>query len=159
TGLAALFLLGMWQVTPLPRDLMATVSPRTAELREQLLPAEPEEFPGGEGDAIKFPDPTISLYPEASKRVVVQVLAVLVVFVAVLNNCATVATLQRLSIVAVVNGALLAVFALVQFFTSPSDTLYWTYPSLGQVFGPFICRTHYCFYVNMCLALGLGLLM
>ena len=27
----------------------------------------------------------------------------------------------------------------------------------GQVFGPFICRNHFPFFVNICFALGVGL--
>ena len=56
------------------------------------------------------------------------------------------------------NGVLLALFGLIQFFTSPHHVLYWTFPSAGQVFGPFICRDHFPFYINMCFGLGLGLL-
>src|SRR5206468_3811317 len=38
-------------------------------------------------------------------------------------------------------------------------TIYWTYPCSVRPFGPFICRTHFPFYVNICLGLGLGLLL
>src|SRR5262249_35720035 len=34
-----------------------------------------------------------------------------------------------------------------------------TFPTQGQVFGPFICRNHFPFYANLCLGLGLGLLL
>src|SRR6185312_8153683 len=37
-------------------------------------------------------------------------------------------------------------------------TLYWSYPSLGQVFGPFINRNHFAEYINVCMGLGVGLL-
>src|SRR5262249_39732783 len=72
---------------------------------------------------------------------------------------ASAASFQRLCVVCVANGSLLALFALVQFFTSPHDTVYWTYNTLGQVYGPFICRNHFAFYLNLCIGLGLGLLL
>jgi tetratricopeptide (TPR) repeat protein len=61
--------------------------------------------------------------------------------------------------VAVANGALLSLFALVQLFNAPPQRIYWTLPTPGLVFGPFICRTHFAFYLNLCFGLGLGLLL
>jgi tetratricopeptide (TPR) repeat protein len=57
------------------------------------------------------------------------------------------------------NGALLGLFGIIQQLSSPSTLLYWTWESQGTVFGPFICRNHFSFYVNMCTGLGLGLLL
>jgi O-antigen ligase/tetratricopeptide (TPR) repeat protein len=157
--LAGMFLLGAWQITPLGRPLLGVVSPETARLYDQLLPAENEDIPytanssGIANDAGK----TISLYPGATRLAMLRILAVFLVFAVVRNNLATPQHFQRLAIAALINGALLSVFALLQFFSSPHDTLYWTYPSMGQVFGPFICKNHFPFYVNMCLGLGLGL--
>src|SRR5262249_41594197 len=59
----------------------------------------------------------------------------------------------------VLNGVLLAFFALVQFFSSPHDTVYWTYKTRGAVFGPFVCRTHFPAYMNLCISAGIGLLL
>src|SRR5262249_7231994 len=69
------------------------------------------------------------------------------------------ASLRRLSVAAVANGALLALFALVQFYTSPDNLLYWSYPTLGLGFGPFVYRNSFAFYMNLCVGLGLGLLL
>jgi O-antigen ligase/tetratricopeptide (TPR) repeat protein len=159
--LAGLFLLAVWQLTPLPRNVLAALSPATARLYEQFLPAEAEVLPSGEDTApVPFPPgSTLSLYPAATQRELVRLLAVFLVFAAVRNNLASPVALLRLSLVAVANGALLSLFALVQFFTSPHNTLYWAYPSEGEVFGPFICRNHFSFYVNVCVGLGLGLLL
>ena len=87
-----------------------------------------------------------------------QLLAVFLLFAVVRNNIASAAALRRLSVVALVNAVLLALFGLVQFFTSTPSMLYWRYPSQGRVFGPFICANHFPFYVNMCVGLGVGLL-
>ena len=74
------------------------------------------------------------------------------------NNAASPESLRRLFVVLVVNGCALALFALYQFFTLPRDTVYWTYQTKGAVFGPFISRTHYPFYLNICIGAGIGLL-
>jgi O-antigen ligase len=160
--LAALFLLGILQITPLPRSVLETLSPGTARLYEEFLPARPEALPpaeGGDTPAMGQPGSTLSVCPGATRQEVVRLLAVLLVFAMVRNNLATPAALRRLCVVALVNGVLLCFFALLQFFTSPRHVLYWTFPSQGQVYGPFICRNHFPFYVNLCVGLGLGLLL
>jgi O-antigen ligase len=67
--------------------------------------------------------------------------------------------LYRLSIVVVLNGVLLAFVGLVQFFSSPRNVLFWTFASDGNVFGPFICRNHFAYMMNLSLGLGFGLLL
>jgi tetratricopeptide (TPR) repeat protein len=159
--LAGLFLATGLQVTPLPPGLLARISPGTADLYRQLLPTRPEVLPGGETRDAVTPPPgtTLSLDPGATRQVLLQILAAFLVFAVVRNNLTSPAALRRLCAVALINGALLALFALVQFFTSPHNMLYWTYPSLGQVFGPFVNRNHFAFYLNLCIGLGLGLLL
>src|SRR5262249_10134474 len=78
-------------------------------------------------------------------------------FVVVRNNCASAGGLHRLSVVALLNGALLALFGLVQFFTSAPNMLYWTVRTEGIVFGPFANRNHFAFYMNVAIGLGVGL--
>ena len=54
---------------------------------------------------------------------------------------------------------MLSLFALFQFFGSPHQTVYWTFATGAEVFGPFICRNHFPFYVNLCVGLAAGLLL
>src|SRR5205085_1208612 len=56
-----------------------------------------------------------------------------------------------------VNGALLSFLAVAQLGWA-RGRIYWTFPSLNQPFGPFVCRNHYPYYLNMCLGVGAGLL-
>jgi O-antigen ligase/tetratricopeptide (TPR) repeat protein len=157
--LAGLFLLAVVQRAPLPPGVLGWLSPGAAGLRAALRPDEPEVLPGGSGAAAPAGAETLSLAPGATRQVAAQLLAVLVVFAVARNNLEPGKALRRLSIVAVANGTLLALFALAQFFSSPPNVLYWTFPSQGQVFGPFICRDHFPFYLNLCIGLGLGLLL
>jgi O-antigen ligase len=159
--LAALFLLGVWQLTPLPRAVLGWVSPASARAYDQLLPGRPEELPQGEERARTAfpPGSTISLYPGATQRELVKVLAAFLLFAAVRNNTATPGAFRRLAAAATVNGALLSLLALAQYFGSPHNTIYWTYPTEVDVFGPFVCRNHFSFYVNLCVGLAAGLLL
>jgi O-antigen ligase len=158
--LAGLFLLGVWQLTPLPAGALDRLSPATVRLCRQLLPATAEEVVAGEAPDTDrlFAGSAVSVYPAGTRAVLVQVLAVLALFAVVRNNVASAASLRRLALLALVNGALLAVFAVLQFFTSPRHLVYWSIPSQGAVFGPFINKNHFACYINLCLGLGLGLL-
>ena len=158
--LAALYLLGVVQATPLPPPALAAASPAAARLYGRLLPAQPEALPGGEARSAP-PVPagsTISLYPGATRQELVRLLAVFLLFAAVRNNLASPGAFRRLAVAATLNGALLSLFALCQFFSSPHQTIYWTFATGAEVFGPFICRNHFPFYVNLCVGLAAGLL-
>jgi O-antigen ligase/tetratricopeptide (TPR) repeat protein len=159
-GLTGVWLVGIWQLTPLPRPLLRVLSPATARLYDQLLPSQPEQLPAGAAAdlVVKPAGLTISLYPHATRTRLVRLLALILVFAVVRHNLASPVALRRLGVVALLSGVLLSLFALVQLFTSPRGQVYWSYSTLGQVFGPFICHNHYPYYVNMCIGLGFGVL-
>lgn len=161
-GLAALFVCGACQLAPLPESVLARLSPATARLYGRLLPESPERLPAAEvRDAAPVPAPgsTISVYPHGTRTELVRLLAVFLVFAIVRNNIASAASMRRLSLAALANGALLSLLGILQFFTSPPNTIYWTDSTRGMVFGPFINRDHFAFYVNVCVGLGVGLLL
>jgi O-antigen ligase len=157
-ALAGMVLLGVWQTTPLPPNVLAALAPTTAGLRSDLLPVEPEHLTG---EPAGPPAPaTISLSPAATRDQVTKLLAVLALFAAVRCAVASTGSFRRLAVAATVNGAVLSLFALVHKFSAPSPhVVYWVFESQGTVFGPFVCRNHFPFYVNACFGLGLGLLL
>jgi O-antigen ligase/tetratricopeptide (TPR) repeat protein len=158
--LAGLFLLSVVQLIPLSPALHRLVSPGGADLRESLYPSRPEILPGGVARAPNAPArSTISADPGATRSGALRLLAVFLAFALVRNNCTFPGSLRRLAIAAVANGTLLSLVALLQFFSSRANEVYWTYPAAGVVFGPFLCRNHYPFYVSLCFGLGLGLLL
>ncbi len=156
--LMGLFLLGVWQLTPLSKPWLGTLAPATEKRYEQLLPSEAEQLPGAAQPSSVPTRLTLSLYPYATQLFLVRLLAIFLVFAVVRNNLATPAVFRRLSVAVVINGTLLAFFALIQFFSSTPNMVYWTYPSLGTVFGPFINKNHFPYYVNCSIGLGFGLL-
>lgn len=159
--LLGLFLFGLWQLAPIPSEVLRSIAPATARLYDQLLPAEMEVLPDGEpAPPAPFPPGrTLTVYPAATERQLDRLLALFLLFAVVRSNAASTSALRRLSIACLINGAALSLFALVQNFSSPPSQLYWTWMSPGAVYGPFICRNHFPFYTNMCLGLGVGLLL
>lgn len=154
--LAGMVLLGVWQSIPLPAQVLSAVAPGTAALRADLLPTKSEAVVG---DPIEPADTgTISFVPDATRQRTLKLLAVLGLVVVTRFTLAGPESFRRLAIAAVVNGSLLSLFAIVQKFTSPSHVVYWFFESQGSVYGPFICRNHFPYYVNICTGLGLGLL-
>ena len=158
--LAGLFLISVWQLVPWPDGLLGWVSPAAVRLHQQFVPAQPEMLLDGQPKALAaFPATrTISLCPGGTREDAVQSLAALLVFVLVRQSLASIGSLHRLSVVLLANGALLAFFALVQFFTSPRGMVYWTYATGAGIFGP-LNRSHYAYYLNLCTGLGIGLLL
>src|SRR5262249_4696916 len=102
---------------------------------------------------------SISLYPAATRRELIRLLAVFLAYALARNNCCSAAALRRLNVALVVNGCLLALFAIVQFLSSPRNTVYWSIKTQGTVFGPFLSETHFPAYVNICIGAALGLLL
>jgi hypothetical protein len=157
--LAGLFLLGALQLAPLPAGLSAWLAPGNREWLALLLPRQPEVLP--DGGVVSAPLPAgsaLSLYPAGTRLELVRLLALILLFAAVRNNVAGPGAFRRLAVVCLLNGALLGLFAFLQLFSSRRNLLYWTIPAPVPVFGPFICRNHFPFYVNVCLGLGVGLL-
>src|SRR5262249_46784483 len=60
--------------------------------------------------------------------------------------------------VALLNGSALSLFALSQSLSAPPTMVYWSISTRGTVFGPFIDRDHFPFYVCLCIGLSAGLL-
>jgi O-antigen ligase len=101
---------------------------------------------------------TLSLDPYSTRLVLVQVAALMVYFAAVLVFTDTPHRLRVLVRTITVFGFLLAIFGLTQSFTSPNK-IYWVRElSQSTAFGPFINRHHFAGYMELTLALPLGLL-
>lgn len=105
------------------------------------------------------PARTLSLDPYATRLVLVQVTALLIYFVATLVFTDTPRRLRTIVRTITIFGFLLAMFGLTQSFTSDGTRVYW-FRQLTQstAFGPFINRHHFAGYMELAIALPLGLL-
>jgi O-antigen ligase len=130
--LVGMFLLGVFQLLPLrhPEDVGTHSIPLVSSL---------------------------SFDPYSTRFILIQVAALLVYFSAVLVFTDTPKRLRLLVRTITVFGFFLAIFGLTQSFTSP-DKVYWIREMpQAQAFGPFINRHHFAGYMELALALPLGL--
>jgi O-antigen ligase len=130
--LLGMFLLGLFQLLPLrhPEDVGTHSIPLVSSL---------------------------SFDPYSTRFILVQIAALTIYFAAVLVFTDTPKRLRLLVRTIGVFGFFLAIFGLTQSFTSP-DKIYWMRElPQSQAFGPFINRHHFAGYMELALALPLGL--
>jgi O-antigen ligase len=101
---------------------------------------------------------SLSFDPYATRLVVIQLAALFIYFAATLVFVDTPKRLKLLVRTITIFGFLLAIFGLTQQFTSPSKIYWIREPAQAQPFGPFINRHHFAGYMELALALPLGLL-
>jgi hypothetical protein len=100
---------------------------------------------------------SLSLDPYATRLIVVQVAALLCYFAASLVFIDTPKRLRLIVRTITIFGFMLAIFGLTQSFTT--SKVYWIRElPQSQPFGPFINRHHFAGYMELALALPLGLL-
>jgi O-antigen ligase/tetratricopeptide (TPR) repeat protein len=150
-SLAGLLLLTAVQLVPLPLGVVQVLSPTRAEWHESLLPGQLERLPG-ESDVARPSFLPLTVIPHATRTLAARLLGVFAVYAAARNWLADRDTLRRFAWAVTLNGVLLAVFGIGQFFSSKPGVMFWSEDTGGGVFGPFICRNHYPDYV----AFGVG---
>jgi O-antigen ligase/Tfp pilus assembly protein PilF len=138
-ALGAMCVLAMIQLVPLEAAWLSWLSPATLD----------------DGESAG----TLSLAPGATRRRLLHWIALLAVWVIIRSQQRDPETFRRLAWWSVANGVLLTVVGLGQWISSPGNMVYWSIPTQGEVFGPFICRNHFAYYLNLCLGLTVGLLL
>ncbi len=101
---------------------------------------------------------TLSLDPHSTKLVIVQLGTLFIYFAATLVFVDTPHRLQLLVRTIMIFGFLLALFGLTQSFTSPTKVYWMRELNQSTAFGPFINRHHFAGYMELTIALPLGLL-
>ena len=100
---------------------------------------------------------TLSLDPYSTRLVLVQLATLLIYFSATLVFVDTPHRLQVLVRTIMIFGFLLALFGLTQSFTSPTKVYWIRELNQSTAFGPFINRHHFAGYMELTIALPLGL--
>jgi O-antigen ligase len=120
----------------------------------QLLPLRSADGSGTLGNAVK----SLSFDPYATRLVLVQITTLLIFFAAALVFIDTPHRLRIIVRTIAIFGFVLAIFGMTQSFTSPNK-VYWV-RELAQstAFGPFINRHHFAGYMELAIAVPLGLL-
>lgn len=150
--IAIFLLLAALQLVPLPAAFVRLISPHTFELKNKLL----SDLPGAQG---RLRWMTLSFYPEATKHDLRLLLAIVCVFVVVLNCIRRVSQIRRvLGAIAIIAGAF-AVLALAQDAMGTKD-IYWLIRMPTEMparAGPFINHSHFGQFMNLSIGAALGL--
>lgn len=101
---------------------------------------------------------SLSFDPYATRFIVIEVIALLIYFAATLVFVDTPKRLRLLVRTITVFGFFLAIFGLTQSFTSPTRVYWIRELPQSQAFGPFINRHHFAGYMELTIALPLGLI-
>src|SRR5690242_4434522 len=99
----------------------------------------------------------LSLDPNATRLVLVQISTLFVYFAATLVFTDTPHRLHILVRTIIIFGFFLAIFGLTQSFASPNRVYWFRELSQSTAFGPFINRHHFAGYMELTIALPLGL--
>lgn len=131
--LLAFFALGVIQILPLggPQDL---------------------------GAGIAAPARTLSFDPHATRLVLVELAGLFVYFAAALAFVDSPKRLRLVARLVVIFGFALGVYGLMQHFLNPSTIFWLRQPEQAEPFGPYINRHHFAGYMELTLAMPLGLL-
>ena len=101
---------------------------------------------------------TLSFDPYATRLVLVQLATLLIYFSATLVFVDTPHRLHVMVRTIMIFGFCLAIFGLTQSFTSPTKVYWMRELNQSTAFGPFINRHHFAGYMELTIALPLGLL-
>lgn len=100
----------------------------------------------------------LSFDPQATRVSLVQLAGLLVYFAATLAFVDSPRRLKLLARLVVIFGFLLAVYGLMQHFLNPR-TIFWVRePKQAEPFGPYVNRHHFAGYMELVLAMPLGLM-
>jgi O-antigen ligase len=118
----------------------------------QLLPL------GSAGAGAAITTGTLSFDPYSTRLVLVQFATLLIYFAATLVFIDTPHRLHVMVRTIMIFGFFLAIFGLTQSFTSPTKVYWIRELNQSTAFGPFINRHHFAGYMELTIALPLGLL-
>ena len=151
----ALFLtLAILQLVPLPASVIKAISPDTFFLKDKFL----SDLPGA-SERLKWM--TLSFYPEAAIHDLRLLIAVICVFVVVLNCIRRVSQIRRLlGSIAIIGGAF-AVLALAQDAMGTNDILFFVpMPTNAPArSGPFVNHSHFGQFMNLSIGAAAALLL
>ena len=108
---------------------------------------------------LRDPGGTLSLDPNSTRLVIVQLSTLFIYFAATLVFVDTPHRLHVLVRTIMIFGFLLAIFGLTQSFISPTKVYGMRELNQSTAFGPFINRHHFAGYMELTISLPLGLLL
>ncbi len=102
---------------------------------------------------------SLTLDPYATRLIVIHVAALLIYFAAALAFIDSPRRFRLIVRTLIIFGFLLALFSMMQHFLNPRQIYWLREPDQAEPFGPFINRHHFAGYMELMVALPLGLLL
>lgn len=157
--LLGLILLTAFQLVPLPPAVVRVLSPTAADWHRTLLPDVTELLPAEDEAAVPRPPRWVrlSVAPSRTEDLLMQLLAVFVVYAGTRNFVATDRSFVRLAWVGFGTGLCLALLGISQFLAGARVQLYDPPDAGGPSFGPFVNKNHFAFQVLLFAGLTIGL--
>lgn len=157
--LAGLVLVTTFQLVPLPEAVARILSPTAVEWRTSLIPETPELLPGEVEASVPRRSSwmRLSVTPAATEDLLVQLLALFLIYVVARNFAVEHRSLERLAWVGFATGTTLALLALGQHLSGERERIFWSYDTGGPVFGPFVNKNHFAFQIHLFVGLSVGL--
>lgn len=157
--LLGLVIITALQLVPLPEGLARLLSPTAVEWNRALIPEIPELLPGeGASDVPRRSSwVRLSVAPAATEDLLVQFLAVYLIYAIALNFAVDEQALARLAWVGFVTGVALALMAITQYLAGDRERIYGRFDTGAVVFGPFMNKNHFSFQMHLFIGLAAGL--
>ena len=157
TLVAAFCCVPILQTVPMSRTWIATLAPGTARWLQEFRPpaADVPDAPA----AARVDSETLSFDAGETRDWLFRLIGFAALFVAIRNNLTSPASAFRFAWLCIANAALLAIVGIGQMTSSPESVVYWRIQTEGSVFGPFVCRNHAAYVLNLAIGLAFGLLL
>lgn len=141
--------ISIFQLIPLPANLISAISPHTAELKADLL----GDLPNSRS---LLKSMTISFYPHATKHNLRLLLAIASVFVVVINVFRHPSQIKRLLLsISLIGGGIVLITLIQRIFGN--GKIYGFVPGSSNNFsGPFVSYSHYSQFMNLSIGASLG---
>lgn len=124
----------------------------------QLLPLGAGAGDAAAGAAVSEATRSLTYDPQATRVALGQLAGLLVYFAAALAFVDSPKRLKLVVRLVIVFGFLLAVYGLMQHFVNPRTIFFVREPKQAEPFGPYVNRHHFAGYMELALAMPLGLL-
>lgn len=148
--IAALILLAIFTIVPMPQKTVSILSPQTVKLKNELLS-------GSTQRAEQTANHTLSFYPCGTKDNLRIILSAAAVFVVVLNIFGSAYKIKRLLWAIVIIGAAVAVLAIAQ-DVSGNGKIYWLILAPGKAeSGPFVNHSHFGQFMNLSIGAAIAI--
>ena len=141
----------IFQLIPLPFNLVKTISPNTALIKHDLL----ADLPDSKNILKSI---TLSFYPNATKHDLRLILSLSIVLFVLVNIYRHPIQVKRLLAAIAIIGGSIALLALAQDIIG-NGRIFWKIPVVGKAFsGTFANHSHYGQFMNLSIGAALGLI-